>query len=98
MNTPTFEWGRRKAAANLNKHSVSFAEAATVFQDPLAGIHSDPEHSLSEERHILIGHSKARRLLLVAFPDRHGTIRLISAWAVTRRERRAYEEDQEDRT
>ena len=31
-----FTWDPRKAAANLRKHGVSFAEAATVFADPLA--------------------------------------------------------------
>jgi hypothetical protein len=44
---------------------------------------------------ILIGHSVQARLLLVAFTDRQGKIRLISARKVTRRERREYEESQQ---
>ena len=95
MDAPTFEWDPAKAAANLKTHGVSFDEAATVFQDPLAKIHSDPDHSESENRAILIGHSRASRLLLVAFTDRKGSIRLISARATTRRERREYEESQQ---
>ena len=95
MDAPTFEWDPAKAAANLRAHGVSFEEAATVFQDPLATVHSDPDHSESEAREILIGHSAQPRLLLVAFTDRQGKIRLISAREVTPRERRDYEESQQ---
>jgi uncharacterized DUF497 family protein len=35
-----FEWDSVKAASNLVKHGVSFAEAATVFADPLADEHA----------------------------------------------------------
>jgi len=91
MNAPTFEWDPAKAAANLKKHGVSFEEAVTVFQDPLAKIHADPDHSEDELRQILIGHSAQNRVLLVSFIDRRGRIRLISAREATRRE---YEEAQ----
>jgi uncharacterized protein len=86
--------GCRKGRANFEKHGVPFEEAATVFQDPLARVHPDPDHSESEARGILIGRSGKGRLLLVAFTDRQGKIRLISARKVTRRERRDYEESQ----
>jgi len=98
MDAPTFEWDPVKAAANRTKHGVSFEEAATAFQDPLARIHADPDHSVSEHREILVGHSARGRLILVAFTDRRGRLRLISARAVTRRERRDYEESQQGRT
>ena len=39
-----FEWDPRNAAADLVKHGVSFAEAATVFGDPLGRIVTDPRH------------------------------------------------------
>jgi uncharacterized DUF497 family protein len=92
MTGPTFEWDATKAAANLKQHDVSFDEAATVFQDPLAKIHDDPGHSASERRDIIIGQSGQGRMLLVSFTDRGSSIRLISARPVTRRERRDYEE------
>jgi uncharacterized DUF497 family protein len=98
MDAPTFEWDPAKAAANAKAHSVSFEEAVTVFQDPMTKVHSDPDHSESERREILIGHSMQARLLLVAFTDRQGKIRLISARRVTRRERREYEESQQARS
>jgi uncharacterized DUF497 family protein len=95
MDAPTFEWDPAKAATNFRAHGVSFEEAVTAFQDPLAKIHPDPDHSESERREILIGHSAQARLLLVAFTDRQGKIRVISARKVTRRERREYEESQQ---
>jgi len=49
-----FEWDRRKTAANLVKHKVSFEEAATVFGDPLGRIVADPRHSTVEERWVLL--------------------------------------------
>ena len=58
-------------------------------------VRPDPDHSEPERREILIGHSARVRLLLVAFTDRQGKIRLISARKVTRRERRDYEESQQ---
>src|SRR5512136_2382604 len=96
MDAPTFEWDAGKAAANLRRHGVSFEEAATAFQDPLARIHADPDHSASEPREILVGHSARGRLLLVAFTDRRGRLRLISAREVTRRERQDYEDSQQN--
>ena len=88
MTTGTaFEWDVKKAAANLERHGVSFEEAVTAFEDPLAKIHDDPDHSASERRAIIIGESLQGRLLLVSFTDRGSSIRLISARPVTRRER-----------
>jgi uncharacterized DUF497 family protein len=89
---PTFEWDPAKAAANLTQHGVSFDEAATVFQDPLAKIHDDPDHSATERRDIIVGHSVQGQLLVVSFTYRGSKIRLISARPVTRHERHDYEE------
>jgi uncharacterized protein len=62
-----FEWDPRKAASNLSKHGVSFQEALTTFADPLARIFDDEEHSVGEQREIIIGHSAKERLLVVSF-------------------------------
>ena len=55
MNELTFEWDERKAIINERKHGVSFEEASETFYDNLARIIYDPEHSLGEDRYILIG-------------------------------------------
>jgi uncharacterized DUF497 family protein len=87
-----FEWDPRKAAANLVKHKVSFEEAATVFGDPLGRIVADPRHSTVEERFVLLGISKERRLLVVMYVERAESVRIISARLATRPERKDYEE------
>jgi hypothetical protein len=88
-----FEWDPLKATKNLRKHGVSFDEARTVFNDPLARIFDDPEHSADEAREIIIGHSIMRRLLIVSFTERSSAIRVISARVATKREQRDYEEN-----
>ncbi len=91
--TYRFEWDGRKATLNLTKHGVSFDEASTVFDDPLAAIFDDETHSTVEVRELIIGYSVAGRLLLVSFTELPGeTLRLISARTATRKERQDYEE------
>jgi hypothetical protein len=87
-----FEWNKNKAVKNLSKHRVSFAEAKTVFDDPLYVDFYDPEHSESEERYLIVGESDRGRLLIVSYTERGDVIRLISAREVTQNEREAYEE------
>ena len=86
-----FEWDAEKAARNLAKHGVSFAEASTAFDDPLSVTITDPRHSRAEERMVLFGMSRRGRLLAVFHTDRDGTTRLISARLMTRHEREQYE-------
>jgi uncharacterized DUF497 family protein len=87
-----FEWDRAKAEANERKHRVTFEEATTVFADPLSLLRADPDHSLEEQRFVVLGVSAQGRLLVVAFVDRSARTRLISARA-TRNERRQYEQE-----
>ena len=88
-----FEWDSKKAASNLRKHRVSFKEAATVFDDPLAAVYEDPDHSLTEKRYLTIGTSASGKLLHIAFADRAGRIRIIQARKLTNKERQLYEEE-----
>ena len=88
-----FEWDESKAAANLNKHGVSFEEAKTVFDNVLAVIFDDEAHSVGERREIIIGHSRNNRLLLISFTERSNTIRIISARLATGREHKNYEQN-----
>lgn len=87
-----FEWDQNKAKISLQKHGVSFEEAATVFRDPLSLTIRDPLHSLKEERFVILGYSYRNRLLVVVHTERGDNIRIISARRATRRERRTYEE------
>jgi hypothetical protein len=90
-----FTWDENKAASNIVDHrGVTFDEASTVFDSPLARIFDDEIHSSDERREILIGPSIKGRLLLVCFTERpNEIIRIISARLPTRKERKKYEEN-----
>jgi uncharacterized protein len=91
-----YEWNQAKAVANRNKHDISFEEAVTVFLDPLAITFADPDHSIAELREITIGNTRDQRLVLVCHCERGNRIRIISARAATRLERRLYEEGEDN--
>ncbi len=90
-----FDWDPVKARKNQRKHGVSFEEATSVFGDPLAMNMPDPDHSLEENRFILLGLFHKQRLLVVAYAERGKLTRLISAREATRRERKQHEERQD---
>ena len=90
---PGFEWDEAKAQTNLEKHGISFPEAATVFADPLAAIFPDADHSGDELREIIVGNSEQNRLLIVSFTERGENLRIISARAATPRERKEFEDN-----
>ena len=72
---------------------MSFTEACTVFDDGLAKIFWDGEHSETEAREIIIGHSLTGRLPLVSFTERTpDRVRIISVREATRMEKIDYEE------
>ena len=79
-----------KAAGNLRKHGVSFADAEAVFMDPLALHRIDPDAE-GEERFVAVGAGSAGHLLVVVYTLRGEAIRLISARRATPVEIRAYE-------
>ena len=87
-----FEWDAQKAKRNARKHGITFDEGATVFDDALASIFPDEDHSSAEEREILAGYSVLNRLLLVSFTERAtGRVRIISARKATAPERNKHE-------
>ena len=88
----TFSWDTKKAQENLEKHGVDFREAATVFDDPLSTTFPDVDHSLGEQRFLIVGMSARGRTLVVSHTETGEAIRIISARRATRRERRTYEE------
>ena len=47
-----FEWDKEKDRLNLIKHGVTFGEAITVFNDPLALTFEDMLHSIQSARTI----------------------------------------------
>lgn len=92
MDGLRFEWDERKNALNRRKHGVSFEEARTAFLDENARVIPDPEHSVGEERFVLIGLSISVRVLVVCHCYRKSdqTIRIISARKANRDETDEY--------
>lgn len=88
-----FEWDRKKEKSSFSKHGVSFEEALTVFGDSLARIFDDEDHSVEEQREIIIGHSVKGRLLVVCFTAQVDWVRIFSARKASRKERKDYEEN-----
>ncbi|HEY0407448.1 MAG TPA: BrnT family toxin [Pyrinomonadaceae bacterium] len=86
-----FEWDREKAESNLQKHGVSFEEAATVFFDSLSLTIPDPLHSNEENRFVTTGLSNQQRQLVVAHAEGDDSLRIISARLATASERKKYE-------
>lgn len=91
-----FEWDPAKAAQNERKHDVTFPEAATVFDDPLALVRDDEGHSAREERFAATGYSAAGRLLTVSYTMRGDVTRLINARLTTPAEADEYERNAVD--
>jgi uncharacterized protein len=87
-----FSWNQTKAASNFLKHGISFEEAATVFGDLLSDTFPDHNHSLEEQRFIIIGASESGKILVVAHTDDGVLVRIISAREATAGERKSYEE------
>ncbi|MFQ8433737.1 BrnT family toxin [Amaricoccus sp. W119] len=99
MTELRFTWDEAKNRGNWQKHGLDFEEAVRVFADPLHLSWQDRIED-GEMRWQTIGMVGGTTLLLVAHTvredDENGrpveVVRVISARAATRRERRRYED------
>ena len=85
-----FECDTNKFQINLEKHGVSFEEAAEVFFDPF--YQEGDATANDEQRNFILGYSRTQRLLLVVYVERSLRIRIISSRPATRTERKLYEQ------
>ena len=97
LNGKHFDWDSDKNIININKHGISFKEAATVFSDKNAIEIDDETHSQQEDRFLLIGRSKKLRLLVVChcYRENNTVIRIISARKAAGEEIKLYGGDEE---
>ena len=84
------EWNFNKAQINLEKHGVTFEEAAEVFFDPFYQIGDATANN--EGREFILGYSLSYRLLLVVVLEKSQRNRIISARPATRQEKKLYEQ------
>jgi hypothetical protein len=61
-----FEWDVRKAASNVHKHGIDFADAAIVLYDELAI--TIRNEFIPEERFTTVGMDALGRILVVVYP------------------------------
>ncbi len=92
MKKLIFEWDDTKDGTNQTKHGVSFEEAQTVFFDESAIQFDDLDHSIDEERFLLLGFSQKLKVLVVChcYRSDESIIRIISARKATQKEQKVY--------
>ena len=94
MKKLQFEWKPCKAKTNIRNHGVSFEEAKSVFYDENAYEFYDQEHSLKEDRYLMIGLSSKIKLLLVSYTvceeKDKDIIRILSSRKPTKKEQKTY--------
>ncbi|TSA56146.1 MAG: BrnT family toxin [Planctomycetaceae bacterium] len=92
MDEIEFSWDARKARQNLQKHRVSFEEAVTVFYDENAIEFFDLDHSIDEDRFLMLGLNGCLRIMVVSYCLRKkgSEIRIISARKATKKEEQVY--------
>ena len=84
------QWDPEKAAANLRKHGVDFADAETALRDEMAM--TMPDDDPDGQRFVALATDALGRLLVVVYEWRDDDVRLVSARKANRSERRQYEE------
>lgn len=86
-----YEWDAKKAASNLRKHGIDFADAVGVFSDPFAITIRDDDPD--EDRYVTIALDFLLRPIVVVSTWRGEKIRIISARKATHSERAQYEKN-----
>ena len=93
MDTLRFEWDPNKNEVNKKKHGLSFETAKEVFYDEFAILFDDPDHSIDEDRFLIIGSIKTEQICIVSHCYRDDDlIRIISARKATKAEKQVYQE------
>jgi len=90
-----FSWDVGSARKSQDKHGVTQSAAEEVFfNQPLLFV-SDDKHSQVESRYVALGSTNLDVLLTVVFTLRqeHSLIRIISARAMSKKERIYYEKN-----
>ncbi|MDA3917366.1 MAG: BrnT family toxin [Deltaproteobacteria bacterium] len=92
MKKLIFEWNDSKNDINQSRHDISFEEAQAVFFDERALEFEDPDHSINEERFLLLGFSQKLKVLVVChcYRSNESIIRIISARKATKKEQKVY--------
>lgn len=92
----SFEWDVDKERINIARHKLNFSEASHVFSDIFQLNLFDDEHSVEEDRWVVIGEIPNMKIVVVVHTVRQSrcnndvTVRIISARKATKNERTNY--------
>lgn len=92
MEILNFEWDPTKNEINKQKHGLSFETAKEVFYDEFAILFDDPDHSIDEDRFLIIGTIRSEQICIVShcYRNNENSIRIISARKATKAEKQVY--------
>ncbi len=93
-----FDWDEGNSRKNVEKHGVGQSEAESIFFNEPLLVLEDARHSQAEARFHALGETDDARQLHITFTLRQNStlIRVISARAMHRKERAAYEQAKKD--
>ncbi|MEJ1962629.1 MAG: BrnT family toxin [Gammaproteobacteria bacterium] len=84
-------WDEKKRLANIRKHGFDFADCAQVFMGPLV-TSLDVQFEYGEPRFIAAGLIR-NRVVVVAYAEAHGAIRVVSMRKACKHEETYYFEN-----
>ncbi len=92
-----FEWDENKNSKNLQKHGFDFSDAWQLFENPLL-VKPDIRKEYGEDRWTGIGRMTNGITVVLVFAKRDTeTIRIISMRKASKKERRNYEKNIQNR-
>lgn len=82
-----FDWDDANRQ-HIARHGISTEEAEEALQiDPLD---ADVQQRAGEQRILCFGRTKLGRLLTVLYAERHGRVRVVTAYEMTKAQQRLY--------
>ncbi|MBV6450570.1 MAG: hypothetical protein MHPDNHAH_01294 [Anaerolineales bacterium] len=86
-----FEWDENKRRANIRKYGIDFVDAASIFDGDVVVI-LDDRFEYGEARYIAFGllRGKSIKVIVVAYTERGGNVRIISARKALKHEESFY--------
>ena len=91
-----FEWDKYNSEKIKAKQDVTPVECEQVFFNLPIIVGDDEKHSETENRFYILGQTDSGRLLFLVFTVRKGKLRVISARAMNKKERRVYQTHEEE--
>ena len=92
LKSTGFEWDEGNIDKNWIRHGVSPSECEQIFLNQPLVVADDVTHSDEEARWYALGRTDANRLLFVVFAIRKDRIRVVSARDMSLRERKVYQQ------